>query len=524
MPPRTARAFHPISKLYQPASARYVRTSSSWQPVIGLEIHAQLLSPVKLFSKAPHRSSDEPNTNIELFDVAIPGTLPVLQAAPVLLALRAALALDCTINHISRFDRKHYFYPDLPSGWQITQKYQPLAHSGSIKLTPEQDEGVAVSRDVRIEQVQLEQDTAKTVHLPYSGLSQVDMSRAGSALIEIISGPDMRTAEEAMAYVRRLRSLLQHVGACDGNMDQGSLRIDANVSVRKAEPDASLGQRCEIKNLNSIRQLQQAITYEVERQSKLLDDGQAVESETRGFDAQAGETYAMRSKAATPDYRYMPDPDLPPLVLSQSFVQEVRQAMPELPLDAFARLILQYGLRERDARILVAYGESRDKEESAAIAVRFFEDAAQGRDPQMVVNWLINDLFAALADLELPLGQCVITPADLGTLVDAVQSGGLARAKARELLNDALQTHSIPLHELVSKHVQQDDVNTTERLAALAQDIVIALPDEADKVRRGNNKVMQRMIGEGMKRTAGRVDARKLTEALRQWLHATGGT
>ena len=355
--------------------------TGEWEIAIGLEVHAQVMSDAKLFSGASTAFGAEPNSQVSLVDAAFPGMLPVINRRCVEQAVRTGLGLNAEINLRSVFDRKNYFYPDLPAGYQISQYKDPIVGEGVVTVDLENGE----SREVRIERLHLEQDAGKSVHDMDPKRTFVDLNRAGVALMEIVSKPDMRSADEAGAYLAKLRSILRYLGTCDGNMEQGSLRADVNVSVRR--PGAPLGTRCEIKNLNSIRFIKQAIDHEARRQIDILEDGGTIEQQTRLFDPGRGETRAMRSKEEAHDYRYFPDPDLLPLELEPDWVAQIAASLPELPDAKKARFVADYGLSAGDAAVLVADREDAD----------FFEAVARGRrDPKLAGNWVINEFYGRL--------------------------------------------------------------------------------------------------------------------------------
>nr|MEC9422505.1 Asp-tRNA(Asn)/Glu-tRNA(Gln) amidotransferase subunit GatB [Pseudomonadota bacterium] len=353
--------------------------TGDWEIVIGMEVHAQVTSEAKLFSGASTEFGKDPNDNVSLVDAAMPGMLPVINEECVRQAIRTGLGLKAEINLKSVFDRKNYFYPDLPQGYQISQFKQPIVGEGKILLDMP-DEQV----EIGVERLHLEQDAGKSLHDQHPTMSFVDLNRSGVALMEIVSKPDLRSSDEAKAYLTKLRTILRYLGTCDGNMDQGSMRADVNVSVRR--PGGEFGTRCEIKNVNSIRFVGQAIEYEARRQVALLEDGGSVDQETRLFDAVKGETRSMRSKEEAHDYRYFPDPDLLPLEFTQAFVDELAQHLPELPDDKKNRFMGDYGLTAYDAEILIAEKASAD----------FFEEVAKGRDAKLAANWVINELFGRL--------------------------------------------------------------------------------------------------------------------------------
>src|SRR5437764_4682870 len=378
-----------------------------WEVVIGLETHAQVLGKAKLFSGAATAFGAEPNTQVSPVDAAFPGMLPVINRHCARQAGKTGLGLDAAINRERGFARKNYFYPDLPAGYQISQYELPIVGHGKITL----DLPDGSTREVGITRLHLEQDAGKSLHDQHPTQTYVDLNRAGIALMEIVSEPDLRSAEEAGLYVRKLRSILRYLGTCDGNMEQGSLRCDCNVSVRR--PGDPLGTRCEIKNLNSVRFVMQAIEYEARRQIELIEEGGTVEQQTRLFDSDRGETRPMRSKEHAHDYRYFPDPDLLPLVLDPAWIEELRAQLPELPDAKKARFVTEYGLRPEDAGVLVAERATAE----------YFERVARGRDPKQAANWVMGDLFGALNRMGVGLaeiGRYPVNANQLGRLIDLI--------------------------------------------------------------------------------------------------------
>ncbi|PWN22784.1 Glutamyl-tRNA amidotransferase B subunit [Microstroma glucosiphilum] len=534
----------PSSSSQGSSSTRQSLLPEGWEAVIGVECHAQIKAPSKLFSPTPLptiRSS--PNTLASPFDASHPGTLPILQPGAVQAALRAALFLNCEINPASRFDRKHYFYPDLTAGYQITQKYSPLANRGWIKLRHDEGylsagEGEEGEATIEIEQVQLEQDTAKSSHLA-SGESHeasssfIDLNRAGAGLMEIVSGPQMRSAKQAGAYIRKLQELLRRVGASDGNMDEGSLRCDVNVSVHRiGEP---FGKRCEVKNVNSVKFVMNAIESEVKRQYAILERGEEVEQQTRGYDEETGQTIFLRGKEDAPDYRYMPDPNLPPVRVDERTLQGIKEGLPEHPDTQRDRLKKDYKLSIRDINVLMRVGLEEDRRipeagtssrQGSDDAVTYFEAVAQGRNPQVVLNWVINELLNALNKRELPFQGHSVPPAILGELIDLVEAGRVTGTSAKALLVELVATDSSSLNGkskspvldlLTSKGMLALGAGGGEaggELEQLCAKIINDLPKEAEKVRKGNDKVVMRLVGEVMKRTAGRADAQQAREVF----------
>src|SRR5918993_639893 len=389
-----------------------------WEIVIGMEIHAQVTSEAKLFSGASTAFGGEPNDHVSFVDAAMPGMLPVINEECVRQAIRTGLGLKAEINLKSTFDRKNYFYPDLPQGYQISQYKSPIVGEGEVIVdVPETGETMTV----RIERLHLEQDAGKSIHDLHPTMSFVDLNRSGVALMEIVSKPDLRSADEARAYVTKLRTILRYLGTCDGDMDKGNLRADVNVSVRR--PGDELGTRCEIKNVNSIRFIGQAIEVEARRQIAILEDGGSIDQETRLFDPGRGETRSMRSKEEAHDYRYFPDPDLLPLVLEQAWVEEIRRTLPELPDAKRKRFVADYGLSPYDASVLVAEREQAD----------YFEAVAKGRDGKAAANWVINELFGRLNKEGQDVSTSPVSAAQLGGLVDLIGEGVISGRFAKDL-------------------------------------------------------------------------------------------
>ncbi|KAF8592765.1 Glutamyl-tRNA amidotransferase B subunit [Ramaria rubella] len=485
-----------------------------WDIVIGIEVHAQIKSRRKLFSESPTpQLADRPNTCVSGFDAAWPGTLPKLNAKCVELAVRTALACGSQVQPRSTFDRKHYFYADLPAGYQITQRYAPLAFGGQIPL-----DDTADSKSVRIEQIQLEQDTAKSIFDRKTEVTTVDANRAGVALMEIVSRPDMRSPEEAGAYVRALQAILRAVGSSDGNMEQGSLRCDVNVSVNR--PGEPFGTRCEIKNLNSVKFLMTAITSEVYRHIQLLEEGTAVLQETRGFDEDRMVTYKLRSKEDAPDYRYMPDANIPPLLLDKAYVAQVSASLSELPAVVRRRLKEQYGLLQQDIDVLLSIDSGKDVPYDGQVGhsvVRYFETAAQGRDPKAVINWIVNELFAQLALHKKSFNQNPVTVKQLGTLIDFVDARKITGTAAKDVLRHIVRTGSEEDIIIIQQSMGLFAVEDSD-LYQFCEAAVQELPDEAELVRRGNSRVLMKLVGRAMKLSRGRADAQFVRKRLEELL------
>ena len=474
--------------------------TGSWEMVIGLEVHAQVISQAKLFSGAATAFGAEPNTQVSLVDAALPGMLPVLNRACVEQAVKTGLGLKARINLHSVFERKNYFYADLPAGYQISQYLEPIVGEGSVVLDLEDGS----SREIGIERLHLEQDAGKSMHDQHPSKSYIDLNRSGVALMEIVSKPDLRSPEEVGAYLRKLRSILRYLGTCDGNMEEGSLRCDVNVSVRK--PGDPLGTRCEIKNVNSIRFVQQAIEFEAKRQVGLLEAGEAIVQETRLFDAGSGRTRSMRGKEEAHDYRYFPDPDLLPLELDPAWVAEVEAGLPELPDDKKQRFIDDFGLSRYDAGVLVA-----DRETAA-----FFEAAAAGRDPKVAANWVTGELFGALNRNDLELAQSPVGAAALGGLIDLVGDGTLSGRLAKEVFDEMWKTGKQAAEIVEEKGLKQ--ISDTGEIEAVVAKIVAENAGQVAQFRSGNEKVVGWFVGQVMKATQGKANPKLVNEVLRKAL------
>jgi len=470
--------------------------TGDWEIVIGMEVHAQVTSEAKLFSGASTQFGKDPNANVSLVDAAMPGMLPVINEECVRQAIRTGLGLKAEINLKSVFDRKNYFYPDLPQGYQISQFKQPIVGEGKILLEMP-DEKV----EVGVERLHLEQDAGKSLHDQHPTMSFVDLNRSGVALMEIVSKPDLRSADEAKAYLTKLRTILRYLGTCDGNMDQGSMRADVNVSVRR--PGEGFGTRCEIKNVNSIRFVGQAIEYEARRQVGILEDGGSIDQETRLFDAVKGETRSMRSKEEAHDYRYFPDPDLLPLEFTQSFVDELAAHLPELPDDKKARFIKNYGLTDYDADILVAEKASAD----------FFEKVAKGRDAKLAANWVINELFGRLNKEGKDLSDSPVSADQLGAVVDLIKDGVISGKIAKDLFEIVWTEGGDPAQIVEDRGMKQvTDLGTIE---AIVDDIIAANPE---KVEQAKNKpgLLGWFVGQVMKQSQGKANPQTVNDLLKQ--------
>jgi aspartyl-tRNA(Asn)/glutamyl-tRNA(Gln) amidotransferase subunit B len=485
-----------------------------WEVVVGLEVHAQIVSNAKLFSGAPAAFGGEPNAYVSPIDAGMPGMLPSVNRFCIEQAVRTGLGLRAQINRFSVFERKHYFYPDLPNGYQISQYAQPLVGRGRLTL----DLADGSAKDVGITRLHVEMDAGKSLHDVRPDATLVDLNRSGVGLMEIVSEPDIRSAEEAVLFMRKLRSILRYLGTCDGNMEEGNLRCDANISVRR--PGAPLGTRCEVKNLNSMRFVGRAIEYEARRQVELIEAGGTVEQETRLFDADKGETRSMRTKEEAHDYRYFPDPDLLPLELDEAFIQAIERTLPELPDARKARFVREYGLSAYDAEVLVAEKASADYFETALGRA---PDARAGpgaralveRDPKLVANWITTDLFGALNRAGRDLVSSPVTPDQLGRLVELIQSGTISGRIAKDVFSEMFETGADPASIVEEKGLKQiSDAGAIERIAA---EIIAANPDQVEKLR-GNPKVFGWFVGQVMKATRGQANPQLVNEVLKQKL------
>ena len=474
--------------------------TGEWETVIGLEVHAQIVSKAKLFSGAATAFGAEPNTQVSPVDAAFPGMLPVINRHCVEQAVKTGLGLDAEINLVSVFDRKNYFYPDLPAGYQISQYLQPVVGHGRVVL----DMPDGSTREIGITRLHLEQDAGKSLHDQHPNLTFVDLNRAGIGLMEIVSEPDLRSAEEAGLYLRKLRAILRYLGTCDGNMEEGSLRCDANVSVRRyGEP---YGTRCEIKNLNSVRYVMQAIEYEARRQIELIEEGGKITQQTRLFDVARGVTRPMRSKEEAHDYRYFPDPDLLPLMLDPAWVEQLLAGLPELPDAKKARFISSLGLSPEDATVLVA-------EQAAAL---FFEEVAAGRDAKMAAHWVTGDLFAALNRLGIGIEQSPVSPGKLGALIDLIADGTISGRLAKDVFAEMVATGADPAAIVDNKGLRQ--VTDEGAIAAAIDTVLAAQTDKVAEYRSGRDKLYGFFVGQVMRATQGKANPTLVNELLKKKL------
>ncbi len=494
----------------EPAPKVIAGLKDDWELVIGMEVHAQVASKSKLFSGASTAFGAEPNSNVSLVDAAMPGMLPVINEFCVEQAVRTGLGLKAEINLRSVFDRKNYFYPDLPQGYQISQYKHPVVGEGEVLVDMEP----GVGRRVRIERIHLEQDAGKSIHDMDPAMSFVDLNRTGVALMEIVSRPDIRGPEEAAEYVRKLRQILRYLGTCDGNMQEGSLRADVNVSVcrrgayekyRETGDFSHLGTRCEIKNMNSMRFIQQAIEFEARRQIAIIEDGGTVDQETRLYDPVKGETRSMRSKEEAHDYRYFPDPDLLPLEFSQAWVDGIGASLPELPDDKKARFVKDYGVTEYDASVLTADVEHAD----------FFEAVAKGRDGKQAANWVINELFGRLNKESTPVSESPVSAAQLGGVIDLIAKGDISGKIAKDLFEILWTEGGDPAEVVEARGMKQ--VTDTGAIEAAVDEVLAANPDKVEQAK-AKPSMAGWFVGQVMKATQGKANPQAVQALVKQKL------
>ena len=473
--------------------------TGDWEVVIGMEIHAQVTSESKLFSGASTEFGGAPNSHVSLVDAAMPGMLPVINEECVRQAIRTGLGLKAKVNLRSVFDRKNYFYPDLPQGYQISQYKSPVVGEGAVAVDLEDGSNVIVG----IERVHLEQDAGKSLHDRHPDYSYVDLNRSGVALMEIVSKPDLRSADEAKAFIAKLRSILRYLGTCDGDMEKGSLRADVNVSVRR--PGEPLGTRCEIKNVNSIRFIGQAIEHEARRQVEIIEEGGTIEQETRLFDAARGETRSMRSKEEAPDYRYFPDPDLLPLVFDQPYVDALAGKLPELPDEKKSRFMRDFSLSDYDAGVLVAERE----------AAEFFEAVAKGRDGKAAANWVINELFGRLNKEGKTVASSPVSAGQLGAMLDLIRDGTISGKIAKDLFEIVWTEGGDPRAIVEQRGMKQ--VTDIAAIEKVVDDIVAKNPDKVADAK-SNPKAIGWFVGQVMKSSGGKASPQAVNDILKRKL------
>ncbi len=488
--------------------------TGEWEVVIGLEVHAQVTSNAKLFSGAATVFGAEPNTQVSLIDAAMPGMLPVPNRECIRQAVRTGIALGAIINKWSRFDRKNYFYADLPQGYQISQLYHPLVGEGAIAISLDEKDPDAEVKTIGIERIHVEQDAGKLMHDQHPTRSYVDLNRAGVALMEIVSKPDMRSPAEAGAYLSKLRSILRYVGSCDGNMDQGSMRADVNVSVRK--PGDPFGTRTETKNVNSVRFVMQAIEFEARRQVEVLESGGRIVQETRLFDPDRGETRSMRSKEDAHDYRYFPDPDLLPLELDDSFVEECRRSLPELPDAKRERYQTALGLPAYNAAVLTAEAETARWFEALLAESARIQGKGEPEVARAASNWLISDLYGALNRLGKSIDESPVSPEDGAELLALVADGTLSNTLGKQVFEIMLETGDAPAKIVEERGLKQtSDTGAIEKVIA---DVMAANEDKVVEYRGGKDKLFGFFVGQTMKAMGGKANPAVVNELLKKAL------
>ena len=470
-----------------------------WNLVIGIEIHAQVNSKSKLFSSSPTDFGSKPNSQVSLIDAAMPGMLPVINKFCIEQAVKSGIGLNAKINKKSIFDRKNYFYQDLPQGYQISQYKDPIVGEGFVEIETENGQ-----KKIGVERLHLEQDAGKSLHDQDPNFTFVDLNRSGIALMEIVSKPDMNSPEEAVEYVRKVRSILRYLGTCDGNMEQGSLRADVNVSVNK--PGNELGTRCEIKNLNSFKFIHAAIVYEAKRQIKLIEQGESVNQETRLFNTQSGETRSMRSKEDAHDYRYFPDPDLLPLTLDDDWIKGLQDTIPELPDQIKERFINEYSLSSYDANIIVS-----DKATS-----EYFEDVVKNRNPKLVTTWVTGELFSILNKKNLIIEDSPITSKQLGELVDNIENGKISNRQAKEVLEEMCESGKGALEIIDEKGLSQ--ISDENEIESLVDNVLNSNPENVKKYKNGKDKLFGFFVGEAMKLSKGKANPKIVNDLIKKKL------
>ena len=471
-----------------------------WEVVIGLEVHAQVTSNSKLFSGSSTKFGAEPNTQVSLVDSAFPGMLPVINEYCIQQAIKTGLGLNAKINPYSVFDRKNYFYADLPQGYQISQFKNPIVGEG--KITLDLQEG---TKTIRIERLHLEQDAGKSIHDLDPTSTYVDLNRSGVALMEIVSKPDLRSPDEVNAYVKKIRSIMRYLGTCDGNMQEGSLRADVNVSVRR-EGDKELGTRCEIKNVNSIKFMQMAIAYEAQRQVELLESGKLIVQETRLFDTKKNETRSMRSKEDAHDYRYFPDPDLLPLKIDEALIEKIKKNLPELPDQKKERFIKDYSLNAYEANVLVSEKEIAD----------YFEEVVKTSDLKLAKNWIMGDLFASLNVKNISISQSLVTAKKMAQLIDSISSGVISGRTAKEVFEIIKDTGEEPNKIIESKGLQQK--SDPKELEGIIDKILTDNREKVEQYKAGKDKLFGFFVGQVMKISGGKANPQLVNEILKKKL------
>ena len=473
---------------------------NKWEVIIGLEVHAQVLSNSKLFSSSPTKFGAEPNTQVSLVDSAFPGMLPVINQFCIEQSVKTGLGLKAKINTHSVFDRKNYFYADLPQGYQISQYKHPIVGEGEVIL--DMPYGI---KKVGIERLHLEQDAGKSIHDIDPENTYVDLNRSGVALMEIVSKPDLRSPEEVSVYIKKLRSIMRYLGTCDGNMQEGSLRADVNVSVRKIG-DKKYGTRCEIKNVNSIKFMQMAIEHEAKRQIDLLENNETISQETRLFDTKKNETRSMRSKEDAHDYRYFPDPDLLPLNLDKKLIDKIKKDLPELPDQKKERLIFEHSLTAYEANILVSEKEISD----------YFEEVVKKSDKKLAKNWIMGDLFASLNEKNISINESLVTSSKMAQLIDSISSGVISGRTAKEVFEIMKETGEEPGKIIESKGLQQK--SDPKELEIIVDKIIFDNKDKVNQYKSGKDKLFGFFVGQVMKVSNGKANPQLVNEILKKKL------
>ncbi|MDR1982780.1 MAG: Asp-tRNA(Asn)/Glu-tRNA(Gln) amidotransferase subunit GatB [Holosporaceae bacterium] len=482
----------------------YIETSTGkWEIVIGLEVHAQVISNSKLFSSASTKFGVSPNENASLIDAAFPGTLPVINSFCIDQALKTGLGLNGKVNLVSFFDRKNYFYADLPQGYQITQFYHPIVSGGYVQI----EDAAGETKRINLDHIHMEQDAGKSIHDQSPTKSFIDLNRSGVALMEIVTKPDMKSAEEAATFLRKLRSILRYLKTCDGNMDEGSMRADVNVSVHR--PETEYGTRVEIKNINSIKFLMTAVDFEVERQIKIIESDRKVEQETRLFDSSTGKTKTMRSKEDAQDYRYFPEPDLPPLILTQSRIDAIRNTIPELPDAKAIRLQRDYNLPSYDAHLIASEKEVADFYERALDSIKKDENAAK-----LLSNWIIGELFALLNKHNKTIEESSVSPEHMGELILLIKTNVISGKIAKDVLDLMWKTQESPDNIVEANGWKQ--ITSFDAIKDSVKEVLANYPDKVVEYQNGKEKLFGFFVGEVMKKTNGKANPQILNEVLKK--------
>ena len=474
--------------------------TGEWEYVIGLEVHAQVSSKAKLFSATATEFGAAPNTQVSLIDAAMPGMLPVLNKYCVEQAIKTGLGINAEINKLSIFDRKNYFYADLPQGYQISQFYIPIVQNGHLNVRAED----GTEKKVRINRIHLEQDAGKSIHDQHPEYSLIDLNRSGIALMEIVSEPDISSPHEAAEYVKKLRSLLRYVGSCDGNMDQGSMRCDANISVRR--PGSALGTRCEIKNLNSVKNIIKAVEYEAMRQVELIESGGKVDQETRLFNVDTGQTRTMRTKEDANDYRYFPDPDLLPVRVDDELIEKLKEELPELPDAKIHRYVSELGLSQYDAEVIVA-----DEE-----IAKYFEEASLGANAKIVANWISSELFCRLNKNSMTINESKVTPTMIRNLVFLIEKGTISGKIAKTVFEEMFNSGDSPEKIVQDKGLTQ--VSDRSTIEPIIDEVIASNADSVEAYRNGKEKLFGFFVGQVMKKTGGKASPQMVNEILKEKL------